>query len=162
MELDGWVDSQHYYHEAQDKIVGIFPQKSFHHNAYIIGGRKGLEALRDALNKALDGEARHGISTGIAHVTPGDDEVYSLVVMLDHDLSGQEEGNGEADIPLPYYDTRAAEQLRDGAVSLMPPEQHIMEAGIQSYLFNQHLKDLDKQAEEIRAEQAKSTKKKKK
>lgn len=159
MELEGWIDSQHYYHEAQDKIVGIFPQKSFHHNAYIIGGRKGLEALRDALNKALDGEARYGISTGIAHVTPGDDEVYTLAVMLDHDLTEQEQGNGEADIPLPYYDKRAVDQLRDGAVSLMPSEQHIMEAGIQGYLFNQHLSDLDRQAEEIRAEQDKKKKK---
>ncbi len=135
------MDRDEFIEASENRILAIFPQKKYHHNAYVIGGRQGLAALRDALNEVLDGanEMRSGhnkIAMAVCH--PGDDEVYTAFVILDHDLEDIESNpkiySGH-DLPLPYYDKSCIEELKDGAVSLSPTEQHIMDAGVHSYLF---------------------------
>jgi len=151
------MDRDQFYEEAENKILAIFPQQRYHHNAYIIGGRKGLEALRNAIDEALDEKnGRMGLSTGAAYAHPGDDEVFGTYVILDYDFECQEEGRGIADdIPIPYYDPRCAEQLREGAVNLAPNERHIMAAGVHAYILNESFKTQDE------VEQAGKTKRKK-
>lgn len=143
------MDRDEFIEAAENRILAIFPQKKYHHNAYIIGGRKGLEALRDALNEVLaDPDSRAGhtkVSMVVAH--PGDDETYSAFVMLDYDLEDIESNpklySGH-DLPLPYYDKGCAEELKDGAVSLSPPEQHIMDAGVHSHMFFKQFDEQEK------------------
>jgi hypothetical protein len=132
------MDKEEFYEGAEDRLLAVFPQQRYHHNAYIIGGRKGLLALRAAIDEALNGDwnpANMGCKVGMALAHPGDDEVNATYVILDDGFDMQEEGRGTSDdIPLPYYDPRCQEQLREGAVNLAPGEQHIMAAGVHAYL----------------------------
>lgn len=136
-----------FYSAAEDRILCIYPQQRYHHNAYIVGGKAGLTALRDALNEVLDDEpGTMGLKTRVAYAHPGDDEVFGAFVIMDHDLTDQEERDGcwADNIPLPYYDKNCAEQLKDGAVSLAPNENHVMAAGVAAYLINKSFEKKEK------------------
>lgn len=55
-------------------LLHLYEQSSWHEDGYILGNRKGLEALRDAISAALDGKPE------AAKVTQNDGEFYHLTV----------------------------------------------------------------------------------
>lgn len=134
------MDREEFYGASENRILAIYPQQRYHTNAYIVGGKAGLTALRDAIDAALAGENRQmSISIGIAMAHPSDQETFSTVVVHDDELDQVEENDRcyADDMPLPYYDPKCAEQLRDGIVSLRPDEKHVMAAGVAHYLLEQ-------------------------
>ena len=136
------MDKDEFYEGANNRILAIFPQKRYHHNAYVIGGRKGLLALRAAIDEALRGGGDgSSLSVGMALSHPGDQEVNGTYVILDNDLDDQELDRGEADVNLPYYDPRCHDELSPGAVNLMPNEQHIMAAGVKAHMVNKRFEE---------------------
>lgn len=145
------MDREDFYGASEKRILAIYPQQRFHTNAYIVGGKAGLTALRDAIDEALAGENRRfAVSVGIAMAHPSDQEVFSTVVIHDDNLDNVEEDSHSYqadDMPLPYYDPKCAEQLRDGIVSLRPDENYVMAAGVAHYLLEQKRLSLVAEAE---------------
>jgi len=137
------MDREEFYEQADDRILAIYPQQRYHSNAYIVGGKAGLTALRDAIDQALAGENRKmGVSVGLAMAHPSDQETFTTVVIHDWDCDSAEERSDVHldDMPLPYYDSKCADQLRDGVVSLAPDERHIMAAGVAHHILDEKLK----------------------
>lgn len=151
-----YVDREDFYEQANNRILAIYPQQTFHHNAYIVGGRKGLTELRDAINQALEGDHIMGLGVGLAMAHPSDQETFTTVVVHDQDCDQAEDNDRTFkvtldDMPCPYYDSRAQESYREGAVRLIPNERHIMAAGVAHHLLNERLKAEDAAAEAKRA-----------
>lgn len=137
------MDVQEFYEQAEDRILAIYPQQRYHSNAYIVGGKAGLTALRDAIDQALNDPNRQmGVGVGLALAHPSDQETFTTVVIHDFDCDEAEERDNVHldDMPLPYYDPRCADQLRDGIVKLAPDERYVMAAGVAHYLLNQRIK----------------------
>ena len=153
------MNHEEFYEQADDRILAIYPQQRYHSNAYIVGGRAGLTALRDAINEALDAEGRMGISVGLAMAHPSDQEVFSTVVIHDKSIDQAEESSRVHldDMPLPYYDPKCKDQLRDGVVNLVPNERHVMEAGVAHYLLNEKLKKQDAEQDDLAQTEAHPT-----
>ncbi len=107
-----------------DKLLTIYPQRKWHHNAYVVGNRAGLLELRAAIDIALAGNP-HNISVGLATVAPTDHETYFVAVVCD--------GEENDDVDTAYWDDEA-EGFRLGASgnSMVPSERYIMAVGVQS------------------------------
>lgn len=72
--------------------IHIYPQYSWHADAWIVGNRVGLQALRDAINKALEtGKPK------VCDAFPCDGEGYGILVAELKDDQIQE-------LHLPYYE----------------------------------------------------------
>lgn len=135
------MTKEDFYDGAEDRILAIYPQERFHHNAYIVGGRKGLTALRNALNEVLDGGNEPILSNQVGMVLahPGDQETNGTFVILDEDFSSEEDdetGRTHAEHPVPYFDPKCVEAYSSSAVSLRPSEGHVMAAGIKSHIVS--------------------------
>ncbi|WP_109150754.1 hypothetical protein [Azospirillum sp. TSO5] len=79
--------------------VHLYGQPSWHEDAFVIGNRTGLEALRSAIDKAL----RSGADEALAFAIDG--EGYGIKVIELRDAIMDE-------MPLPYTDPDAAEMTR--------------------------------------------------
>lgn len=148
------MDREEFYGPAENRILALYPQQRYHSNAYIVGGKAGLLALRQAIDDALSGENRQmSVSVGLAMAHPSDQETFTTVVVHDDALDQVEENDRYSadDMPLPYYDPKCAEQLRDGIVSLVPDHQYIMAAGVAHYLLEQKRLKMVEAAEEAEA-----------
>lgn len=77
----------------------LYAQNHWHDEAYIVGNRKALTGLRDALNAALAGEI------GVAEAFAADGEGYFTVCLLRDSVDG---------MALPYTDEVAAESAGEG------------------------------------------------
>ena len=87
--------------DAAVPYLHLFAQQAWHDDAHIVGNRRGLTALRDALTRALDGDL------GVAEVFVEDGEGYFAVCRLREDMR---------DIALPYTDEVAAESAGSGRI----------------------------------------------
>lgn len=137
------MDVQEFFEQAEDRILAIYPQQRYHSNAYIVGGKAGLLDLRNAIDQALNDPNRQmGVGVGIALAHPSDQETFTTFVIHDVDCDQAEERDNVHldDMPLPYYDPKCADQLRDGVVGLAPDERHIMAAGVALYRLNERIK----------------------
>lgn len=65
-----------------EPLLHIYGQYHPHGEAYLVGNREGLLALRDAIDKALNEEA--GVAG--AHVAPADRETYPVIVIYNDDV----------------------------------------------------------------------------
>lgn len=124
------LEGEAYYNEYDEKILMMFPQRTFHHNGYLIGNRKALEALKGAIDEALSGNKHspfvlHPMGSTIVH--PGDNESYNVIVILDDDLK-------HSDHPVCYTDPKAAEAYSEGSVAMSPDEAYVMAAGVHCHL----------------------------
>ena len=94
-------------------FLHLYPQPFWHDEAYIVGNRKGLERLRDALNKALEDEGDVDVSV---NVMANDGEGYSVHVVKVND------GEKINMLAVPYTDEiskeRDAEALYPHALKL--------------------------------------------
>lgn len=88
------------------KVLHIHAQKAHHDDAFIVGSREGLLAMREAIDLALDD------CTAAAEVSVGDGEGYHVLIML---IDTDEHGFPDDDASVPYMADHAAEN-RDGAV----------------------------------------------
>lgn len=112
------------------KRLHIFGQRMWHHNAYLIGNRDGLEALRDAISSALshDDKASPFHTLALAEVEPSDEETYTVAVILDHrDCENVETAYWDSNA----VDVRGMEGRIDSGNSLVPNERYIMMVGAQ-------------------------------
>jgi hypothetical protein len=71
------------------EIVHLYAGPSYHMEGYIVASRQGLEKLRDAINKVLEGN-----NFAVTEVFTSDGEGYDLFV-IKHDTSWD-------DVALPY------------------------------------------------------------
>lgn len=84
-----------------DGELHLYPQAFWHGDAALVGTRKGLEALRDALNEALAKDA-----PASAEMFAADGEGYTVhVIPADPDLMGRTR--------CPYTDDVARDRRRD-------------------------------------------------
>ncbi len=68
-----------------ETILHLYSQETWHANAAIVGTRKGLEDLRDAISEVLDSEEeldKYGMRTKRITATPADGERHNLDVHL--------------------------------------------------------------------------------
>jgi len=94
--------------------VHLHPQPYFHADAFIVADRQGLQSLRDAIDRAIEG----GKSAALAFV--GDGEGYTLMVIRD------DEHPRLMLNAVPYTDDCAVEQ-RGAAIwphQLVTPEEY--------------------------------------
>ena len=66
-------------------LLHVYPQEQWHDDAFIVGNRLGLEALRDAISEALLGKGRAKTD---AYVTDG--EGYEIKILCE-DLEWKED-----------------------------------------------------------------------
>jgi hypothetical protein len=86
------------------KLIHIYGQQFFHDDAFIIGTREGLTALRDAINEALEkGRA-------VTEVFVNDGEGYDICIALNDSNCLSPFWNKLA---VPYADEMASEKRED-------------------------------------------------
>lgn len=82
---------------AQLPMIHIYGQDRWHEPAQIIGNRRGLEMLRDA----IDGALRSGIEEAEVYATDGEGYGIAVVELCDSLMN---------EMPLPYTDPDAVPQ----------------------------------------------------
>lgn len=60
----------------------LYAQEQEHDDAFVVGTRESLTALRNAIDQALEGEAAHRSSDSLAEFTAADGECYDLYVKV--------------------------------------------------------------------------------
>lgn len=101
----------------EDSMIHIFAQESWHEDAFIVANREGLEALRDALNKALkDGDKA---VVELKDLMVGDGEGFDLAILRDDSPFASEFWNRLA---VPYSDEIARENRHN---ALTPEEIYL-------------------------------------
>lgn len=60
----------------------VYAQEHEHDDAYIVGTREDLTALRDAIEKALTAKAEHRSSDSLLEACAADGECYDLYVKV--------------------------------------------------------------------------------
>lgn len=88
--------------ERDPALVHLYAGPSFHMEGFVVGNRAGLTALRDAINKALEGEEYHNAARTPRNeggVFTRDGEGYEIIVIR-QDTSWQ--GKAWSDLALPY------------------------------------------------------------
>ena len=89
-------------------LLHIYAQEAWHDDAFIVGNRLGLEALRDAISEVLLGKGRAKTD---AYVTDG--EGYEIKILCE-DLEWEDFQNN---LSLPYTD----ELAKDARPNREPP-----------------------------------------
>lgn len=99
-----------------DPLLHLYPQETWHAHAAIVGSHKGLEELRDGINRVLackDEPGEYGMLTQEISATPADGEYHDLHIHLlayDHPNWG--------DLALPYAENQDNREDED---FIMPP-----------------------------------------
>lgn len=86
------------------KVLHIHAQKAHHDDAFIVGSREGLLAMRKAIDLALDNRM------AAAEVSVGDGEGYHVLVML---IDTDEHGFPDDNASVPYVADHAGENQDD-------------------------------------------------
>lgn len=93
------------------KLLHIYPQEYWHTEAIVIGNRAGLEAMRNAIDQALE-----GLYTGVVCVFASDGEGYHFIAHC-HEADWQDDFWNT--LGLPYQD----EVARDKSNNAIWPQQ---------------------------------------
>lgn len=136
-------------------LLHLYGQGAYHDDAFMVGNTKGLEAVRDAIDKVLGGEA----DQGAAWVSVSDGEGYDLKVIKVDDpwsmnfeideegeikqwIPGAPEGSRWGKIAHPYTDEDWGKERREDALwpwkfwkypYTMPPTTGTMASFISDY-----------------------------
>jgi hypothetical protein len=92
------------------KVLQVYGQGAWHDDVYIVGNREALEALRDAINTAIDtgqGETACFVSDG---------EGFTTAILRDDTVFGNPEWYK---YPVPYSDNIAKEKREEVWVPFM-------------------------------------------
>jgi len=105
---------------ADERLLHIYGQEAWHDEAYLVGNRQALKALRDALTMLVD---RDEVKAAVdIEVFANDGEGYSLSVVLDDSpweerkaSFGHPQGSGWM-LWAPPYIAKYARRMREGTI----------------------------------------------
>lgn len=109
-------DGQVFWELKGTNALHLYAQDSWHMEAFIVGNKEGLIALREAIDEALQSET----GQAVAHVFPTDGEGYEAHIIR----IGEEEEEKFHRLQLPYTGKSFNGDIvfDDDEVNISPPE----------------------------------------